>query len=62
VPPGAYDVLIGQIVAAGLHPEFRMMKADHLARMGPADFGRIRQFLEEHGLRTFTHGPLIGII
>lgn len=61
VPLHKFDELIGGVVAAGFNPEFRMTLADHLAAMTPGDFARIREFLDEHFLRTFTHGPFFGL-
>ena len=61
VPLSTYDELIGAVVEQGFHPEFRMTRADHLARMGEKDFARMREHLREHSRKTFTHGPFFGL-
>jgi sugar phosphate isomerase/epimerase len=61
VPLSTYDELIDGVVNQGFHPEFRMTRADHLARMGEADFTRIREHLRAHSQKTFTHGPFFGL-
>jgi sugar phosphate isomerase/epimerase len=61
VPLSKYDELIDDVINLGFHPEFRMTRADHLARMGVTDFARIREHLLEHSRNTFTHGPFFGL-
>jgi sugar phosphate isomerase/epimerase len=61
VPLSRFDELIDEVSGLGLHPEIRMTKADHLARMGPGDLDRMRERLERDSLKVFTHGPFFGL-
>jgi sugar phosphate isomerase/epimerase len=61
VPLSKYDELIHEATNLGFNPEFRMTRTDHLAKMGEADFARIREHLEAHSQKTFTHGPFFGL-
>ena len=61
IPLSRFDERIDDLVRLGFYPEIRMTKADHLARMTASDLGRIREHLEGHSLKTFTHGPFFGL-
>ncbi len=61
IPLSRFDERIGDIVRLGFYPVLQMNKADHLARMGESDYSRIRDYLEKHSLKLFTHGPYFGL-
>jgi sugar phosphate isomerase/epimerase len=61
IPLSRFDEQIADLVRLGFHPEIRMTKTDHLARMAKGDFGRIRDTLEKHSRKIFTHGPFFGL-
>jgi sugar phosphate isomerase/epimerase len=61
VPLSRFDELIGPVSELGFHPEIRMTKADHLARLSEGDLERMRERLDRDSLKVFTHGPFFGL-
>jgi len=61
VPLSRFDAMIDEVSELGFHPEIRMTRADHLARLGAGDFDRMRERLERDAHRVFTHGPFFGL-
>ena len=61
VPLSRFDEVIEEVSGLGFHPEIRMTKADHLARMSGNDLDRIRERIERDSLKVFTHGPFFGL-
>jgi sugar phosphate isomerase/epimerase len=61
VPLSRFGDRIDEVSRLGFHPEIRMTKADHLARMSGSDFDRMRERLDRDSLKAFTHGPFFGL-
>jgi sugar phosphate isomerase/epimerase len=49
------------VAREGFHPEVRMRDAGHLMALADADVARMGKLLAARSLRTFTHGPFLGL-